>query len=295
MALLRIQSHTPGLLTVNGQFCGRVDDSPHTYITHADDCGYLMLTPLTDGFLPLAREIRLRAHQLLAPPEGVYALQWPEGVCQLELRPSPFPAPSPETPPIPPDAQDVVRRPVQGDRLLCSWRGKDGAFLRLCDEEGQILQTLCAKRFTWDTPDVLQAFEDANDFVGHATLCAYRLTRDGFSLLSRQNIWADGAPRWPTTPLQTLRAYLEALHIGADAEAAHYLTAPDRHSVLGAFDRVVELRYPLLEPDERLPLALGILTVVSPTLARVQAVCARARAAAHAQGPYKLEEIRLMP
>ena len=292
MALLLIQSHTPGLLTVNGQFCGRVDDSPHTYITHADDRGYLSFLPLTDGFMPLSREIELRAHQLLPPAEGLYALQWPDGICQLELRPTPFPAPA-APPLIPADAQDVMQRTIQDDRVLYSFRTGDGAMVYLCRQDGQIIDRLHADRLTWDTPDILQAFASEQDVVGHASLCTYRLTPDGFRLLSRQNVWADGAPHWPATPLQTLRAYLDALRIGADAEAAHYLAAPDRHSALGTFDRVVELRFPPRCADEQLPLALGVLTIVSPTLARVQAVCARTRAVTHAQGAHQLEEIRL--
>lgn len=293
MALLLIQSHTPSLLTVNGQFCGRVDDSPHTYVTHDDERGYLALTPLTDSFLPLAREIQVRSGHLLPPADGVYAIEWPESLCQIELRPAPLTPSASEPPVIPADAQDVVRRPVPDNRLLCSWRDKSAEYARLCTDDGQILDTLQAKRFTWDTPEILHALEETQDFVGHASLCTYRLTRDGFSLLSRQSVWSSGAPRWPSTPLQTLRAYLEALRIGADAEAVHYLAAPDRHSALGSFDRVVELRFPLQHAPENLPLALGVLSIVSPTLARVQAVCARARASAHAQGTHKLEEIRL--
>ena len=57
MALLLIQSHTPGLLTVNGQFCGRVDDSPHTYITHADDRGYLSFLHNRSGIGPTIRYV----------------------------------------------------------------------------------------------------------------------------------------------------------------------------------------------------------------------------------------------
>lgn len=295
MAMLLIQSNTPGLLTLNGQFCGRVDDSPHTYLTHRDDRGYLAFMPYNDAYLPLVREIHLQDDQLSPPDEGLYALQWPESVCQLELRPAPrFAVPAQASSPLPDGAQDVQKRPVLDGFTLLAYHLGHSECVCLCDASLQPVATLRARRFTWDTPEILQAFEDAEDFVGHASLCSYRLTPAGFTVLARQNVWANGAPRWPSTPLQTLRAYLEALHIGANAEAAHYLSSPDRHSALDPFDRVVDLRFPLTHAPERLPLALGVLTVVSPTLARVQAVCARTRAASHAQGAYKIEELQII-
>lgn len=295
MAMLLIQSHIPGLLTLNGQFCGRVDDSPHTYLTHRDDRGYLFFAPYDNAYLPLAREICIQNDRLLAPEEGIYALQWPEGICQLELRPLPLAAAdSADAAPWPEDAQDVRKRPVLDGFTLVTYHTARGECAALLDASLQPVGMLCAKRLTWDTPDILQALEEAEDFVGHASLCSYRLTPEGFTVLARQNVWANGAPQWPSTPLQTLRAYLEALRIGANAEATRYLVAPDRHAALDTFDRVIDLRFPLTHAPERLPLALGALTVLSPTLARVQAVCARTRAGAHAQGTYKIEEIQVL-
>lgn len=295
MAMLLIQSNTPGLLTLNGQFCGRVDDSPQSYLTHHSDRGYLFFTPFDDTRPSLTREIRIRDDQLLPPDEGIYALQWPEGVCQLELRPSQRPgdtAPAPGA--LPADALDVQKRPVFDGCTLLTFRTGSGECARLYDAAGLSIASLDARRLTWDTPEIVQAFEEAKDFVGHASLCSYRLTPAGFTALTRQNIWSAGAPRWPTTPMQTLRAYLEALCIGANAEAAHYLSAPDRHTALEPFDRVIDLRFPLTHAPEQLPLALGILTVLSPTLARVQAVCARTHAVSHAQGTHKIEALQVI-
>ena len=53
MAMLLIQSNTPGLLHINGQFCGRVDESPHAYLTRTDDRGYLSFQPFSDDMTPL--------------------------------------------------------------------------------------------------------------------------------------------------------------------------------------------------------------------------------------------------
>lgn len=295
MAMLLIQSNTPGLLTLNGQFCGRVDDSPHSYLTHRSDRGYLFFSPFDDARSSLTREIRVQDDQLLPPDEGIYALQWPEGVCQLELRPSSRPGDAgPAQDALPVDAQDIQKRPVFDDCTLLTCRTARGECARLYDAAALPVAALDARRLTWDTPEIVQAFEEAGDFVGHAALCSYRLTPAGFTALSRQSIWSDGAPRWPVTPLQTLRAYLEALCIGANAEAAHYLAAPDRHTALEPFDRVIDLRFPLTHAPDQLPLALGILTVLSPTLARVQAVCARTCAISHAQGAHKIEALQVL-
>lgn len=295
MAMLLIQSNTPGLLHINGQFCGRVDESPHTYLTRTDDRGYLSFQPFSDDMTPLAREICIQQDQLLAPDSGLYALQWPEGVCQIEIRPASYAHSTATESSIPPQAQDLVKRPAPNGNTLCTYRTASGMCAALYDTHEHRIDMLCAKRLTWDTPEILQALEEAGDFVGHASLCTYRLTGEGFHPLTRQSVWAVGAPRWPSTPLQTLRAYLEALRIGADAEAAQYLSASDRHSALSPFDRVVDLRFALTHAPEHLPQALGILSVVSPTLARVQAVCARTRSIPHAQGAHKIEELCLVP
>ena len=79
--------------------------------------------------------------------------------------------------------------------------------------------------------------------------------------------------------------------IGRAAEG--YLAAPHAAPALERFDAVTPLRYPLVRAPERLPLAMGLLSVVEPGLARVAAVCARARAVNGRQGGYALEEVAL--
>ena len=86
MAMLLIQSKTPGLLTVNGQFCGRVDESAQTFMTHRDERVYLSFSPFDSAYLPLTRELQLSNDTPSAPAEGLYALVWPEHICQLELQ-----------------------------------------------------------------------------------------------------------------------------------------------------------------------------------------------------------------
>ena len=172
MSMLLMQSQSPGLLTINGQFCGRLDASPHTYMTHADERIYLSFLPFDDALAPLTREMRLSRDALDPPAEGLYAISWPESVHQLELRPFPR-IPSPPAPSAPPDMPDAVRRPLRADRTLFTWHAAQGDCAAILDSDLNRLHFLCARRITWDTPEILQAFEDAGDFVGHASLCTY--------------------------------------------------------------------------------------------------------------------------
>ena len=142
-------------------------------------------------------------------------------------------------------------------------------------------------------PSVLRAVVGGEDAVGHGELREYRVGPDGFRLVSAQPVWAQGVPRWPQSAQETLRAYLEAVRLGFRAEAEGYLAAPHAAPALARFDGVTPLRYPLLRAPERLPLAMGLLSVAEPGLAYVTAVCARARAANGRQGGYALEEVAL--
>ena len=162
MTMLLIQSNTPGLLTLNGQFCGRVDDSPHSYLTHRSDRGYLFFSPFDDARSSLTREIRVQDDQLLPPDEGIYALQWHEGVCQLELRPSSRPGDAgPAQDALPVDAQDIQKRPVFDGCTLLTCRTARGECARLYDAAALPVAALDARRLTWDTPEIVPAFEEA--------------------------------------------------------------------------------------------------------------------------------------
>ena len=109
-SMLHIQCAVRGLLTVNGQFCGPVDGGGQTFPAAQDAEIFIEYTPLAQSAAPLALELVLAGGEIvrLEPAARGYALLWPDGVIQLELRPD---APGePETGEAEQAAQSVLLR-----------------------------------------------------------------------------------------------------------------------------------------------------------------------------------------
>lgn len=106
--MVMIESAVRGLLYVNGQFCGPVDGAGQAFPAGGHAEIFVQLFPFGEG-APLAAEMILRAGRIvhLSPAESCFALQWPDGVIELELRPQAG-SPSPE------GAEDGERREAQG-------------------------------------------------------------------------------------------------------------------------------------------------------------------------------------
>ena len=87
--MLCIQCAIRGLLTINGQFCGPVDGEGQTLPAAQDAEIFIEYRPLTENAEPLALELILEngSAAKLEPASRGYALLWPDGVIQLELRP----------------------------------------------------------------------------------------------------------------------------------------------------------------------------------------------------------------
>lgn len=87
--MLMIESGVRGLLMVNGQFCGPVDSEGQAFPTGKSAEIYMQLFPFDESAAPLTAELRLRDGQVerLEPRTRCFALVWPDGVIQLELRP----------------------------------------------------------------------------------------------------------------------------------------------------------------------------------------------------------------
>ena len=84
-----IQSASRGVLVVNGCFCGPVDGEGQAFPAGSDAEIYIQLFPFAQGSAPLTAALELRGGQIvrLEPEEACYALLWPDGIIQLELRP----------------------------------------------------------------------------------------------------------------------------------------------------------------------------------------------------------------
>lgn len=84
---LLIESGAQGLLYVNGQFCGPMEREGQAFPMGQNAEIYIQLFPFGEG-VPLAVLLHMRGGQIvrLEPQENAYALIWPDGVVQLELR-----------------------------------------------------------------------------------------------------------------------------------------------------------------------------------------------------------------
>lgn len=87
--MLIIESGVRGLLMVNGQFCGPVDSEGQVFPAGQSAEIYMQLFPFDESAAPLTAELRLRDGRIerLEPRARCFALIWPDGVIQLELRP----------------------------------------------------------------------------------------------------------------------------------------------------------------------------------------------------------------
>ena len=84
---LLIEGGMQGVLFVNGQFCGPMEREGQAFPLGRNAEIYVQMHPFGEG-VPLTVQLRMRNGQIekLEPEENAFALVWPDGVVQLELR-----------------------------------------------------------------------------------------------------------------------------------------------------------------------------------------------------------------
>ena len=84
---LLIESAAQGLLFVNGQFCGPMEPQGQAFPVGRNAEVYIQLFPFGEA-IPLTAALTLRQGKIerLVPQESAFALFWPDGIIQLELR-----------------------------------------------------------------------------------------------------------------------------------------------------------------------------------------------------------------
>ena len=84
---LLIEHAGDGVLVVNGQFCGPMEREGQAFPCGENEEVYIQLFPYGER-MPLAAKLLLRGGQIAAlePQENCFALLWPDGIIQLELR-----------------------------------------------------------------------------------------------------------------------------------------------------------------------------------------------------------------
>lgn len=82
-----IQSEARGVLMVNGVFCGPMEAEGQAFPAGKNAEVYVQLFPFGET-PPLTAAMRLSGGRVesLAPADSAYALEWPDGIIQLELR-----------------------------------------------------------------------------------------------------------------------------------------------------------------------------------------------------------------
>lgn len=87
--IVLMESAARGLLLVNGQFCGPVDAQGQAFPAGKNAEIYIQLTPFEEAVRPLTAELILRDGRIarLESASRCFALHWPDGIIQLELRP----------------------------------------------------------------------------------------------------------------------------------------------------------------------------------------------------------------
>ncbi|MBE5799553.1 MAG: hypothetical protein E7321_06340 [Clostridiales bacterium] len=85
---LLIESCAQGVLVVNGQFCGPMEREGQAFPVGRNAEVYVQMFPFGADKAPLTAAMILRDGQIarLEPQENAFALLWPDGVIQLELR-----------------------------------------------------------------------------------------------------------------------------------------------------------------------------------------------------------------
>ena len=86
MHQLFIESRIPGILAVNGFFCGPIGEEGQAFPTGKNGEIYIQLCPFGQA-QPVTVALQLEGGTIarLEPQEAAYALIWPDGIIQLEL------------------------------------------------------------------------------------------------------------------------------------------------------------------------------------------------------------------
>lgn len=331
LPVLIIQCAQSGLLYINGAFCGELT-TPQMFPLRPDGRVYVEFRPLAGPAFPLAVALDVAGGQLQPTlPKSAYAVQWPDALIELELRPMLLPrAPSARTVlgtlqvgnaqlthqrsgedeflcfndlpllDMPSGMRGLRAQNLPGSTLIlgahdggeCAW------LLTGSDNALTLADQVHAQQITLEADGTLRALKSNRDVVGHAQMVTYRPGNLRLEVLHTQNMWASGTPNWPQTAQDTFIAYLQALRSGAQDEAAAYLTPAAQQALSAAplpnFDAAVPLPRPLVAPPPDRPLAMGLLEKQTTNQARVRAVCARAISAQHAQGSFLLEQVSLL-
>ena len=316
--MMVVASPVPGILYINGRFAGEIS-AARPAIAPVSPWGaiYLEYRPLEPGAAAMARKCVFSGGRLmtegLEDAAGLFCMTWPGGVAEIELAPE-AEAPSPVTlgdrtalfkpgegayvewagrrVPLPEDAEAPRLEAMAGFSMLRGTRRGSGEYLVLPMADGAA--TLEGQRIEFDGRDMLTNVVGADDLVGHGWLEQWLIDASGLSRVSSEPVWQHGAPRWPRTPEETLRAAVEAALAGQSAEAnGYFAAAAARDDPLAAIGEVCDLCVPMkyAPPDARA--AVGLARLENARCAVVRPLYYRVSPGGGLRGPWQIDWISL--
>ncbi len=287
---LAVSAPVAGVVYLNGRFAGEcAADAPLFFPAAPRGAHYLEYRPLERGAVPLARRLVLAEGRPMAAPEDVFCVCWPGGVVEVKLACEETPRVRWGNAELPPGAgKPEEEAPLEGGTLLL---GRFGAqrYAATLDAEGTLNGFVRFDALRGREGDNLLCLTDRGDAVGHALLEHWQASGAGFRLLSSENAWAHGAPRWPQSEEGTALAACEAALLGLSGEADGYL-APEKRgqnfvgTLISGANACGKVKY--APPD-----AHGAVALFFPIDERLTQVrCARFRGvpAGGTQGPWQI-------
>lgn len=311
-----------GIIYINGHFAGETGaEQPLMRAVNPTGAVYIEYRPLTSRVLTMARRLVFSGGMPLAESaeaaEDVRIVAWPGKITEIELLPAEALPPSPlmfeaggtgfvidakrrllsgnqKLMQLPADAEIPVYHPLSNGGALL---GKCGEGMYLVTGDAGIKKAngfLLAKRIELENDGRIRALADHGDTVGHASLESWRLEPEGLVMVSSEPAWANGAPGWPRTALETVCAAVEAELAGLHGEAEGYLSPALRaNSPLGRIaercDLCVEMKY--APPDGR-PCA-ALVRLEGGVMAKAEPLYYRASPSGGAQGAYQIDALEL--
>lgn len=258
-----------GLLYLNGRFCGETGGSglPLT----RDGVVYLEYRPLATRGEGMAMRLDLKSGQVTGGLiEGAYAVQWPGGLIELELRG--------EGPAGEPTLHAQLDTPkgrlllIEQDGLLSLGFGPEDETVLPVD--GPVTQVALRTQPHPSMP--LVAVSGQGNLGPFTTVFLLDHPPQLLQCVQGRPVeWApDGTLRTTRpTPVDAARAWLDAVQTGSHDDAAQLLTQPALQSRLesevGNFDQVVPLQPNL---PGLAPVSWGLLSLVQPQIAQVRAM-----------------------
>lgn len=317
-----ISCKIPGMIYLNGRFAGEcAPDSPYIAPVSPRGALYIEHRPFLRGYAPQAHRVALAGGNLVAEsvPEGMFAVQWPGYIAELELAAAPLARVESAFSSL--DGVPVAI--LRGTETVLRVAGNEVALPEGAGLPAARVELGPAVAFTGETPvgkylacfaaesyqsagavvadDIeieesgrVRALTHLRDTVGHARIEIWEARADALESLDAEYAWADGFPAWPKSAEDAALAALEAAFLGLSAEAEGYLVPRLRGSgLLGRiaeeFDAATRLKYALPEGRH----AIGLLKRETDRCARVEPAYYKAVAMGGTQGPWAIEELAL--